>query len=654
MRFSLEKDSRIGYMNGMSVPPELRIGVLGCSRIARRSVIPAILKTPGWRLVAVGNRTAARAREVAEEFKVSACTLEELVAHPEIDALYISLPNSLHEEWALSALAAGKHVLVEKPMAGSLAATRRMVEAAASKGRILMEGLMYVFHPAIRKVHELIRAGRIGNIRSIEATFGFPEMPDGDIRHDPALGGGATLDLLIYPLSFALEAAGAAPERITHHVVRHARHPVDGLGHVQLDWPAFSAQIRYGFACAYRNEVLVWGDQGRIQLARAFTAPPDHAQVIELQTGAGREEIRVEPADHFALMLAGFADTIHRRSDSARNTGEDVLGRMVIIDEVAASCRAPAPAPVISVVIPVYKSESILQSTVTEIQEALAAWCPAHEIVLVNDGSPDGSRDVMDAMATADDRIRPVHLMRNFGQHNAIMAGLHQARGQFIVTMDDDGQHDPNDIRALVEKVRTGLDVAYASFDDKVDTQFKNWGSRLNDRMANRLLEKPEDLYLCSFKAFTRELRDQILRYTGPAPYVDGLIVTSTRKIGVVPSRHRGTTKGASTYSLRKLIHHWLNMFANFSVKPLRAIFFLGLITSAMSVVALLYVLAWRMVAQDPPPGWTTIAILLLFFGSAQLISLGLVGEYVGRVLLHLNSRPQFIVRSGRRESSGS
>lgn len=629
----------------MSVSPELRIGVLGCSRIARRSVIPAILKTPGWRLVAVGNRTAARAREVAEEFKVAACTLEELVAHPEVDALYISLPNSLHEKWALRAIEAGKHVLVEKPMAGSLAATRRMIEAAASRGRVLMEGLMYVFHPAIRKVHELVQAGRIGNIRSIEATFGFPEMADVDNRHDPALGGGATLDLLIYPLSFALEAAGRAPERVTHHVVRHARHPVDGLGHVQLDWPEYSAQIRYGFGCSYRNEVLVWGDKGRIQLSRAFTPPPDLAQTIEVHTSAGREEIRIEPADHFALMLADFAAKIHRQPDSGRNTGEDVLRRMVIIDEVAAAGRAEDSSPVVSVVIPVYRSEAVIEGTVKEIQEALAPWCPGYEIVLVNDCSPDGSRAVLEAMATADRRIRPVHLMRNFGQHNAIMAGLHQTRGRFIVTMDDDGQHDPAGIQALVDQLRAGRDVVYASFDQKVDTSFKNFGSRLNDRMANHLLDKPENLYLCSFKAFTRELRDQILRYSGPAPYIDGIIVTATRNIGVVPSLHRGTTKGATTYSLSKLLVHWLNMFTNFSVKPLRMIFFLGLGTGALSVIGFFYVLIWRFVAEDPPPGWGTIAVLLLFFGSVQLISLGLVGEYVGRVLLHINSRPQFIVR---------
>jgi hypothetical protein len=268
-------------------------------------------------------------------------------------------------------------------------------------------------------------------------------MADGDIRHDASLGGGATLDLLIYPLSFALEAAGRAPERVTHHVVRHARHPVDGLGHVQLDWPEYSAQIRYGFGCSYRNEVLVWGDQGRIQLSRAFTPPPDLAQTIEVHASGGREEIRVDPADHFALMLADFDAKIRRQPDSGRNTGEDVLRRMVIIDEVAAAGRAEDPAPVVSVVIPVYRSEAIIQGTVKEIQEALAPWCATHEIVLVNDCSPDGSRAVLEAMAATDPRIRPVHLMRNFGQHNAIMAGLHQARGRFIVTMDDDGQHDP-------------------------------------------------------------------------------------------------------------------------------------------------------------------------------------------------------------------
>jgi len=249
-------------------------------------------------------------------------------------------------------------------------------------------------------------------------------------------------------------------------------------------------------------------------------------------------------------------------------------------------------------------------------------------------------------LAEGSPRIRALNLMKNFGQHNAIMAGLHEASGEYIVFMDDDGQHDPAYIRPMIEKIRQGYDVVYTKYEEKAYGLFKNLGSKINDVMSTWLLEKPADLYLCSFKVVTRKVRDQIIKYPGPYPYIDGTIFTSTRNVAAIPAKHRGTEKDASTYSLRKLIRHWLNMFTNFSVKPLRMIFFLGFFIGLGSFLLVAVLAALRIINPSwTPPGWTMTAALILFFGAIQLISLGLVGEYIGRILLFINKRPQFVVR---------
>jgi undecaprenyl-phosphate 4-deoxy-4-formamido-L-arabinose transferase len=632
----------------MSANP-IRIGILGCARIAKKSFLPALAKCDRFRLVAVAARERSKAELEANALGCTAEGYESLVERDDIDAVYVPLPVGLHAVWALRALEAGKHVLVEKTFATSLAEAEPLVRLAHERDLVLMEALSYVYHPLFALVHETVASGAIGELRAIEAAFGFPRLPESDIRSDPALGGGGALDALIYPLSFALSFAAGAPwQSISYHTVTNASSRVDERGFVRLDWPRFSASLSYGMGLSYRNTYTVWGETGHLSADRVFSRPPDYDGDLVLVRGQERQAISVPRADAFLGMLQAFADKVEGVDSSKRNEGEDILRRLGVIAEVHRHANAETITlePALSVVIPVYKSAAVLRETVTTLVERLQAEAPTFEVILVDDGSGDETSAVVDRLEAEFASVQAIHLMRNFGQHNAIMAGLHRARGAATVLMDDDGQHDPAAIAALLQKLNEGADVVYMQYEEKLDSAVKNLGSRLNDALATRLLEKPKDLYLCSFKAFRRPIREAIVRYEGPSPYIDGIIFQVTQNVATVRGRHRATRKEGSTYSFRKLVEHGLNMFTNYSVKPLRSVFLLGMYVGAGSAALLLLFSLLRIFTpRYAPPGWTTIATLVLGFGSLQLICVGLVGEYVGRILLHINRRPQFIER---------
>ena len=300
----------------------------------------------------------------------------------------------------------------------------------------------------------------------------------------------------------------------------------------------------------------------------------------------------------------------------------------------------------LSIVIPVYCSKDIIGTTVTEIEETVGEWSSGYEIILVNDGSRDGTYDVIMEMAKMSDHIKAYNLSKNFGQHNAIIAGLNFASGRKIVIMDDDGQHDPKYIKRMIEELDAGYDAVFTKYEHKFYSRLKNLGSHLNDAMAVALLNKPKGFYLSPFKAITEELKDACIGYHGPYPYIDGLILTLTQHITAISAVHRDTKKASSTYSLKKLISLWLNMFTNFSVKPLRIVFIIGFAIGILSLGAMFgYSIVWVLYPEFAPRGWTMLFLGIVLFGALQLVSLGLIGEYVGRILLMLNNRPQYFVK---------
>ncbi|MFC7896692.1 Gfo/Idh/MocA family protein [Streptomyces sp. NPDC057381] len=319
------------------MPTPLRLGLLGCSDIAARRTLPALLRTPQLRLTAVAARDPGRAAGYAERFGgTPAASYEDLLARPDVDAVYLSLPTLLHAHWAERALTAGKHVLVEKPLAATGADARRLFALAGERGLVLLENFMFLHHGTHRKVTEVLATGAVGPVRAVSAAFTIPPRPDDDLRHDPLLGGGALLDNGVYPLRAALRFLGCGLT-VAGASLRHSRRfGVDLSGAVLLTAPdGASAHLRFGMEHHYRSWYEVQGAEGTLSVEHVFTTAPGHAPVIRLATGREVEEIAVPAEDHFEAVLRFFATAVRDRravSSRLRLLDEESLRQAALLD----------------------------------------------------------------------------------------------------------------------------------------------------------------------------------------------------------------------------------------------------------------------------------------------------------------------------------
>lgn len=301
----------------------------------------------------------------------------------------------------------------------------------------------------------------------------------------------------------------------------------------------------------------------------------------------------------------------------------------------------------VSIVIPVYGSELVLPNLVSQIHAALineASVRDNYEIIFVCDRSPDNSWRVIKSLSADHPQVNGILLRMNAGQHNALMAGFAKANGKIIVTMDDDLQHSPADIPKLLQEIERGHDVAYARFKNRHHALWKIAGSSLNNLVAGYLMHKPRDLYLSPFRAMKAAIRDDIMRYHGPYVYVDGLILAVTRNIGSVDVEHHDRYAGDSGYSLRKSISLWLKMATSFSIVPLRLTSLLGIFFSGVGFLLAILLIVQKFTLNLMPIGWSSLIVTILIIGGLQLLALGMLGEYLGRVLLTINSRPQYVI----------
>jgi len=227
------------------------------------------------------------------------------------------------------------------------------------------------------------------------------------------------------------------------------------------------------------------------------------------------------------------------------------------------------------------------------------------------------------------------------------MAGLNHAKGEYAVIIDDDFQNPPEEIEKLIDAAVKGrYDVVYSYYEKKEHSLFRNLGSAFNDTIASYLLNKPKDLYLSSFKCMNRFTVEQVIRYKGPFPYIDGLIWRSTKNVGKVLVRHAKREDGKSGYTFKKLVSLWLNMLVNFSIYPLRMSTFLGLLFSIVGAIFSIIFIFDKIFHPNIPVGVTSILVVILTFSGVQLIILGLLGEYLGKLFLSDNQTPQYIERS--------
>lgn len=300
----------------------------------------------------------------------------------------------------------------------------------------------------------------------------------------------------------------------------------------------------------------------------------------------------------------------------------------------------------VSFVIPCYRSEHTLENVVAEIHKTLKDMEQYdYEIILVNDCSPDGTWAVIRRICQENNRIRGINFAKNFGQHAALMAGLRQSSGDYVVCLDDDGQTPADEVGKLLGKLEEGYDAVYASYAHKQHSLFRNLGSKVNELMTRIMLEKPRQLYISSYFAVRRFVVEDMVRYENSYPYVIGLVLRATKNITNVEVSHRERQEGSSGYNLKKLLGMWFNGFTAFSVKPLRIATCIGCLSAAVGFLYGLYTIIKRMVNPQVPMGFSSTMAAIVFFGGMIMIMLGLIGEYIGRIYISLNNSPQYVIR---------
>lgn len=307
--------------------------------------------------------------------------------------------------------------------------------------------------------------------------------------------------------------------------------------------------------------------------------------------------------------------------------------------------------PHLSVVVPVYNSQETLRELVARLTATLADV--AHELIFVDDGSRDQSWTVLQELqAKHPQSMMAIQLMRNFGQHNALMCGLRHSHGAFVVTIDDDLQNPPEEIHTLLTAIEShGLDLVYGSYGVKQHQPWRNLGSWVVNRFFRTVFRVP--VTVTSFRIMRRELVQSVLSYTLNFTFLDGLLAWNTQRIGETPVAHLPRPRGTSGYSISKLLVLALNLFTNFSLLPLQLVSLVGFLTASAGMLTGLFYLLRFWLNEITVPGYTSIIISVLVMGGVQLLSLGIIGEYLGRLHLNVNRKPQYTIRNCAAQSSG-
>lgn len=318
----------------------VRMGVLGCADIALRKVMPAMAKAGNVELAAVASRDPAKARDVARRFGCAAADgYDGLLERADVDAVYIPLPAGLHAHWAGRALAAGRHVLAEKPLTCDHATALRLVDQARTAGLWLMENYMFLHHGQHRTVADLVAEGRVGALRVFTARFGIPPRDASDIRYSPELGGGALLDVGGYPIRAASHFLGPELDVVGSVLRMDPARGVDVAGHALLAAPSgTTAELSFGFEHAYRSRYSLWGDRALLTVDRAFTPPPDRRPLVRIESAGRTEELSLPADDQFRNITESFARSILQDADYAPHAAA-ITRHAELVDRVRAEAR---------------------------------------------------------------------------------------------------------------------------------------------------------------------------------------------------------------------------------------------------------------------------------------------------------------------------
>lgn len=300
-----------------------------------------------------------------------------------------------------------------------------------------------------------------------------------------------------------------------------------------------------------------------------------------------------------------------------------------------------------SVVIPVYKSARTLPSLVEQLGPVMEALSPDHEIIFVDDASPDAAWSLIEQFRARDSRIKAIQHMRNFGQQLAILTGLRHARGQYVITMDDDLQHPPQEIPKLAAAIAAndGIDAVIGAYEFKRHSCFRNIGSRILNRITGLIFRVDPGLELTSFRIMRRELVGEMLEIDSRCTRISHLLLMTTNRLMNVPVVHHEREQGRSGYSMGRLVSNALDTILTNSALPLQAMSLFGFGSALLSFVCAVYYLGRYLSVGISVPGWTSTILVLLFLGGAQLFCFGVVGEYLIRILRELRGTPRCAIR---------
>ena len=306
--------------------------------------------------------------------------------------------------------------------------------------------------------------------------------------------------------------------------------------------------------------------------------------------------------------------------------------------------------PELSIVIPVYRSADCLETLIDVIDESMRPTGKQYEVILVNDFSPDESWSVIKSVCERRNNVVGVDLRRNFGQDNAIMVGLRLARGRYIAIMDDDLQHHPKYLPALIAKIEeTEADVVYADYREKKQKLWKRIGSDIHGKIAEWVIYKPKEIYLSPYKLIRKEVADLMCSYRGPKPHIDGLLLQFTFRLTQIPVKHHTRYSGKSTYSFWRSVAVASRLAFSFSVRPVRLVSWIGVILAFLASIFIVIVVGYRLLFPEMftpyAAGWASLMTTILLVAGIQMIFLGILGEYAGRAHLNLNNQPQTSVR---------
>jgi undecaprenyl-phosphate 4-deoxy-4-formamido-L-arabinose transferase len=302
----------------------------------------------------------------------------------------------------------------------------------------------------------------------------------------------------------------------------------------------------------------------------------------------------------------------------------------------------------LSFVIPCYRSQNTILKVVDEIERTVKTRDGYdYEIILVNDCSPDNVWSVIADLARRNSRVTAINLAKNFGQHSALLAGYNHCSGDYVISLDDDGQTPADELYKLVDKLDEGFDVVYASYGEVHQNIIRRLGSNFAKAMSDYMFDiKGDKNHGSSYYIAKKFIIDEMIKYKNPYPYMGGLILRVTRNIGFVFVTHRDRMEGRSGYSFKGLVNLWLNGFTAFSVKPLRIGSYVGFLSSILGILYAIYIIIKKLfINPDLQTGWSSIISVVMIIGGIIMLMLGLIGEYIGRIYICINNSPQYVIK---------